>query len=149
MVSFTALGKYKVSGAITDQNVVEYVQTWIANPVLGDMLYEQRYTQYQDFGGVKFPGDIHTHQGDQRLDEGHNSFQLTVKDVRANPGCVHPRSRERATGARAAPGRRPSRRRWPRASGTSAVPEPTAWPSSSGTTWPSSSLRPTSSGQSP
>jgi glyoxylase-like metal-dependent hydrolase (beta-lactamase superfamily II) len=52
--------------------------------VLGDMMYEVRYTQYKDFGGVKFPGDIHTHQGDQRLDEGHNSFQLTVKDVKAN-----------------------------------------------------------------
>jgi glyoxylase-like metal-dependent hydrolase (beta-lactamase superfamily II) len=85
VVSFTALGKYKVSGAINDQNLVEFVQTWIANPVLGDMLYEIRYTQYRDFGGVKFPGDIHTHQGDQRLDEGHNSFQLTVKNVRANP----------------------------------------------------------------
>ena len=84
VVSFTALGKYKISGAITDQNLVEYVQTWIANPVLGDMMYEVRYTQYKDFGGVKFPGDIHTHQGDQRLDEGHNSFQLTVKDVKAN-----------------------------------------------------------------
>ena len=85
VVSFTALGKYKVSGAINDQNLVEFVQTWIANPVLGDMLYEIRYTQYRDFGGVKFPGDIHTHQGDQRLDEGHNSFQLTVKNVRVNP----------------------------------------------------------------
>jgi glyoxylase-like metal-dependent hydrolase (beta-lactamase superfamily II) len=84
VVSFTALGKYKISGAITDQNLVEHVQTWIANPVLGDMMYEVRYTQYKDFGGVKFPGDIHTHQGDQRLDEGHNSFQLTVKDVKAN-----------------------------------------------------------------
>jgi glyoxylase-like metal-dependent hydrolase (beta-lactamase superfamily II) len=85
VVSFTALGKYRVSGAINDQNLVEFVQTWIANPVLGDMLYEIRYTQYRDFGGVKFPGDIHAHQGDQRLDEGHNSFQLTVKNVRANP----------------------------------------------------------------
>ena len=84
VVSFTALGKYKISGAITDENLVEYVQTWIANPVLGDMMYEVRYTQYKDFGGVKFPGDIHTHQGDQRLDEGHNSFQLTVKDVKPN-----------------------------------------------------------------
>ncbi len=88
VVSFTALGKYKVSGAINDQNLVEYVQTWIANPVLGDMLYEIRYTQYKDFSGVKFPGDIHTHQGDQRLDEGHNSFQLTVKDVKVNPSVA-------------------------------------------------------------
>jgi glyoxylase-like metal-dependent hydrolase (beta-lactamase superfamily II) len=84
VVSFTALGKYKVSGAINDQNLVEHVQTWIANPVLGDMLYEIRYTQYKDFGGVKFPTDIHVHQGDQRLDEGHNSSQITVKNVRPN-----------------------------------------------------------------
>ena len=90
VVTFTALGKYKVSGAINDQNLVEYVQTWIANPVLGDMLYEIRYTQYREFGAVKFPGDIHAHQGDQRLDEGHNSFQLTVKNVRANPGASIP-----------------------------------------------------------
>lgn len=84
VISFTALGKYKVTGAINDQNLVEHVQTWIANPVLGDMLYELRYTQYRDFAGVKFPTDIHVHQGDQRLDEGHNSSQITVKDVRPN-----------------------------------------------------------------
>jgi glyoxylase-like metal-dependent hydrolase (beta-lactamase superfamily II) len=90
VVTFTALGKYKVSGAINDQNLVEFVQTWIANPVLGDMLYEIRYTQYREFGAVKFPADIHAHQGDQRLDEGHNSFQLTVKNVRANPGASIP-----------------------------------------------------------
>jgi glyoxylase-like metal-dependent hydrolase (beta-lactamase superfamily II) len=84
VISFTALGKYKVSGAINDQNLVEHVQTWVANPVLGDMLYEIRYTQYKDFGAVKFPTDIHAHQGDQRLDEGHNSLQITVKNVRPN-----------------------------------------------------------------
>ena len=102
VVSFTALGKYKISGAITDQNLVEYVQTWIANPVLGDMMYEVRYTQYKDFGGVKFPGDIHTHQGDQRLDEGHNSFQLTVKDVKPNASCrFHRGPGQRPAGIRA------------------------------------------------
>lgn len=85
VVSFTALNKYKVTGAINDQNLVEHVQTWIPNPVLGDMLYEFRYTQYKDFGTVKFPVDIHVHQGDQRLDEGHNSMQITVKNVLPNP----------------------------------------------------------------
>ena len=33
IVSFTALGKYKVNGTINDQNQVDLVQTWIANPV--------------------------------------------------------------------------------------------------------------------
>ena len=55
VVSFTALGKYPMNGTINDQNMVELVQTWIPNPVLGDMLYETRYTEYKDFGGVKFP----------------------------------------------------------------------------------------------
>jgi len=84
VISFTALGKYKVNGALNDRNEVEHVQTWIANPVLGDMLYEHRYTQYKDFGSVKFPTDIHSHQGDVRLNEGHNSMQITVTGVQPN-----------------------------------------------------------------
>jgi glyoxylase-like metal-dependent hydrolase (beta-lactamase superfamily II) len=84
VISFTALGKYKVNGAINDRNEVEHVQTWVANPVLGDMLYEHRYTQYKDFGSVKFPTDIHSHQGDVRLNEGHNSMQITVTGVQPN-----------------------------------------------------------------
>lgn len=84
VVSITALGKYTINGAISDQNLVEYIQTRIPNPVLGDMLYEIRYTQYKDFGNVKFPGDIHIHQGDQTLNPGHNSGQLTVTNVQPN-----------------------------------------------------------------
>ena len=38
IVSFTALGKYRVNGTITDQNLVERVQTWVPNPVFGDMV---------------------------------------------------------------------------------------------------------------
>ena len=55
LVSFTAMGKYRVVGTFNDQNLLELVQTWIPNPVYGDMLYELRYTNYKDFGGVKFP----------------------------------------------------------------------------------------------
>ena len=44
LVSFTAMGKYRVNGTFNDQNLVELVQTWIPNPVYGDMLYELRYT---------------------------------------------------------------------------------------------------------
>jgi len=84
VISFTALGKYKVNGAINDQNLVEHVQTWVANPVLGDMLYETRYTGYKTFGSVKFPTDIHSHQGDVRLNPGHNSMEITVTNVQPN-----------------------------------------------------------------
>ena len=83
-VSFTALGKYRVSGTINDQNVIEFVQTRVGNPVFGDMLYETRYGPYKDFGGVKFPTVIHHHQGDDRLNPGHNVMDIRVSAVQAN-----------------------------------------------------------------
>ena len=84
IVSFTMLGKYKVNGTINDQNLVELVDTWFPNPVYGDMDYEMRYTQYQDFGGVKFPTLVHVHQGDPRLNPAHNYYKLKVTSVKAN-----------------------------------------------------------------
>src|ERR1051326_8290924 len=39
IVSFTAMGKYRVNGTFNDQNMLELVQTWVPNPVYGDMLY--------------------------------------------------------------------------------------------------------------
>jgi glyoxylase-like metal-dependent hydrolase (beta-lactamase superfamily II) len=84
IVSFTALGKYRVNGTITDQNLVERVQTWIPNPVFGDMVLEHRYTEYKDFGGVKFPTVLHSHQGDPRLNPGHNWMEIRVSGVQPN-----------------------------------------------------------------
>lgn len=83
-VSFTALGKYRVSGTINEENLVEFVQTRVANPVFGDILYETRYSAYKDFGGVKFPTVIHHHQGDDRLNPGHNALDIRVSNVQAN-----------------------------------------------------------------
>src|SRR4030095_13930219 len=84
VVSFTALGKYKVNGTFNDQNLLEHVQTWIANPVLGDTLYETRYTEYKDFAGVKFPTVLHSHQGDVRLNPGHHVMEIRVTSVQPN-----------------------------------------------------------------
>jgi glyoxylase-like metal-dependent hydrolase (beta-lactamase superfamily II) len=83
-VTFTALGKYRVVGTINEQNLVEFVQTRVANPVFGDMLYETRYSDYKDFAGVKFPAVIHHHEGDDRLNQGHNALEIRVTDVRPN-----------------------------------------------------------------
>ncbi len=83
IVSFT-MGKYKVNGTINDQNLVELVDTWYPNPVYGDMDYEMRYTKYKDFGGIMFPGLIHVHQGDPRLNPAHNYYEINVTDVKAN-----------------------------------------------------------------
>jgi glyoxylase-like metal-dependent hydrolase (beta-lactamase superfamily II) len=84
IVSFTFLGKYKINGTIDDHNLVELVGTWFPNPVYGDMDYEMRYTQYKDFGGVKFPMLLHTHQGDPRVNVAHNYYEYRVSSVKPN-----------------------------------------------------------------
>src|SRR5262245_33965337 len=84
IVSFTAMGKYRVNGTINDQNLVERVQTWVPNPVFGDMVYEHRYTEYKDYNGVKFPTVLHSHQGDPRLNPGHNWMEVRVTAVQPN-----------------------------------------------------------------
>ncbi len=88
IVSFTALGKYRVSGQINDQDLVENVQTWIPDPVLGDMLYEHRYRDYRDYDGVKFPSDIHVHRGNRFLDDGHDFYEVEVSNVQVNPSVA-------------------------------------------------------------
>src|SRR5712691_12737031 len=100
LVSFTAMGKYRVNGTFNDQNMLELVQTWIANPVYGDMLYELRYTNYKDFGGVKYPTVLHIHQGDPRLSVAHNSMEITLTNVQPNvsvPAVTVPDAVQKAT----------------------------------------------------
>ncbi len=84
IVSFVALGKYRINGTINDQNLVELVTTWIPNPVYGDMLYEFRYTEYKDFGGIQFPALVHVHLGNPALNPAHNIYEIKVTDVKAN-----------------------------------------------------------------
>ena len=78
-VSFTVGGKYKLVGTINAQGQVEKVQTWIDQPIVGDMLVETTYTGYKDFGGVTFPSRI------VQTQDGHPSLDITVSSVTANP----------------------------------------------------------------
>ncbi|HEY3137081.1 MAG TPA: MBL fold metallo-hydrolase, partial [Blastocatellia bacterium] len=77
-VSFLCSGKFKVRGTINDQNLVERVETRIANPVLGDMLTVTTYSDYKDFDGIKFPTRIVQSQG------GFPVLDLTITEVMAN-----------------------------------------------------------------
>jgi glyoxylase-like metal-dependent hydrolase (beta-lactamase superfamily II) len=87
-----ALGKYRVQCSIDSKNLVERVQWWVANPVVGDLYRELVYGDYKDFGGVMFPTDWHAHHDlDDDLEGqginisgGHNSFGLTVSNLRSN-----------------------------------------------------------------
>ena len=76
--TFMVQNKYKVRGYIDDKNMVYKVETWVDNPVLGDMLVESIYSDYRDFGGVKFPMTMITKQ-DRR-----NTLLLVVSDVKPN-----------------------------------------------------------------
>jgi glyoxylase-like metal-dependent hydrolase (beta-lactamase superfamily II) len=98
VVTFTAPSKAKVNGYINDQNMVERVETWIDNAMLGDMLFEAVYSNYKDFGGVKFPTRIVQNQG------GHPILDLTITDVKPNVAVtIQPKAAPPAAAA-AAPG---------------------------------------------
>ncbi|MGI9260347.1 MAG: MBL fold metallo-hydrolase [Gammaproteobacteria bacterium] len=91
VVSFIALGKYRVNGTITENNLVRRVQTWLPNPVVGDLYYETVYTNYREIEGVQFPGRWHQHRDfddgaqEPNVSGGDHAFGLeTIDDVRIN-----------------------------------------------------------------
>ena len=47
--------KTTVKGYINDQGMVEKVETMIDQGMLGDINWEATFSNYKDFGGVKFP----------------------------------------------------------------------------------------------
>jgi glyoxylase-like metal-dependent hydrolase (beta-lactamase superfamily II) len=102
VVSFTGDNKAKVNGYVSDQNLVDRVETWIDHPVLGDMLFEAIYTDYKDVNGVKFPTHIVQKQG------GYPIFDLTLGDVKVNaPVTIQAAQGRGGAGAPAAPSTAP------------------------------------------
>jgi glyoxylase-like metal-dependent hydrolase (beta-lactamase superfamily II) len=78
VVSFTAMNKFKVDGTIDSDGLVTKVETKFPNPVLGDMPYIFTYSDYKDFGGVKFPTKIVQSEGGFPVNE------VTVTSVQPN-----------------------------------------------------------------
>src|SRR5437016_2940473 len=78
VVTFMGQNKAKVNGYINEQKMVERVETWIDNNVLGDMLFDATYADYKDFAGLKFPSRIMQTQG------GYPILDLAVLDVKPN-----------------------------------------------------------------
>ena len=92
VLSFTGSNKAAVRGYLNSDNLVERVETKIDNNVLGDMPFETAFSDYKDFGGVKFPTHIVQKQG------GFPVLDLTITDVKPNApvsipnACQRPRS---------------------------------------------------------
>jgi hypothetical protein len=87
VVTFTGKNNAKVNGFINDQNMVEKVETLIDNPMLGDTPFEMSYTDYKDFGGVKFPTRIVQKQGGFRpRPDGHRCESNAPSEIQPPQG---------------------------------------------------------------
>src|SRR5438094_8674857 len=78
VISFSVPGKYRVRATVDGQNMIERIDAVAPHAVLGDIPVEIRYSDYKDFGGVKFPTKIKQTIG------AHPALELTVSDVQPN-----------------------------------------------------------------
>ncbi len=77
-VSFTEPGKFSATAYINDDFIVERVESRLPDAVLGEVSAVTVYSDYRDYGGVKFPGRIQQSQG------GFPVLDLAVKEVQPN-----------------------------------------------------------------
>jgi glyoxylase-like metal-dependent hydrolase (beta-lactamase superfamily II) len=105
VVSFRAFDRYTINGTINDQNLVERVQTTVANALYGDMVLEAVYSNYRDVAGVKYPMRIVQRQG------GFPTLELTLASVQPNsPAALAAAAPERPAAQPAAgPARAPAK----------------------------------------
>jgi glyoxylase-like metal-dependent hydrolase (beta-lactamase superfamily II) len=68
----------RLEGVLDDRNLVERIETRLAHPMLGDVLYEAIFDEYADFGGVTFPTRIRHREG------GYPVLDVTITNVTPN-----------------------------------------------------------------
>ena len=78
VVSFTQPGRFKAAVTINGEGFVTQVASIFPDPVLGDTTAVTAYSDYKDFGGVKFPTRIRQSVG------GFPVLDMTVKEVQPN-----------------------------------------------------------------
>jgi glyoxylase-like metal-dependent hydrolase (beta-lactamase superfamily II) len=69
---------YRMKGYFNPENMVERIETWLDDPVFGDMLVEAEFSGYRNFDGLRFPARILHKQG------GLGIFELAVDKVVPN-----------------------------------------------------------------
>ena len=70
---------YRVVGYVNSDNLVARVDTWLENPVFGDMLVTTEYSDYRDNLGLKYPAAIVQKRG------GWPTFDAQILGAHANP----------------------------------------------------------------
>ncbi len=78
LVRFAVPGVLTATAYINDAYLVERVDSRVPDPVMGDTAVVTTYSDYRDFGGVKFPGRIRQTQG------GFPVLDIAVSDVQPN-----------------------------------------------------------------
>src|SRR5678816_599390 len=73
---------YVVNGYVNDQNIVERVETWLGDNIMGNMHIVATYTGWKDFGGVLAPSKIVQTRG------GWPFFEVVLTEAKANPSDV-------------------------------------------------------------
>ncbi len=74
---------YRLVGYINaTTNLVERVDTWVENPIFGDLPVETRYSQYRDNNGLKYPSAIVQQRG------GWPTFEAQILFATANPSNI-------------------------------------------------------------
>ena len=73
---------YVINGYVNEQNVVDRVETWLGDNIMGDMHILAVYSGWKDFGGVTAPAKIVQTRG------GWPYFEVDVTAAKANPADV-------------------------------------------------------------
>src|SRR5262249_15268824 len=73
---------YVINGYVNEQNIVDRVETWLGENIMGDMHILATYTGWKDFGGVMAPSKIVQTRG------GYPFFEVNVTAAQANPADV-------------------------------------------------------------
>jgi len=73
---------YVINGYVNEQNIVDRVETWLGENIMGDMHILATYMGWKDFGGVMAPSKIVQTRG------GWPFFEVNVTAARANPPDV-------------------------------------------------------------
>jgi hypothetical protein len=73
---------YVINGYVNEQNLVDRVETWLGENIMGDMHILAVYSGWKDFGGVMAPSKIVQTRG------GWPYFEVNVTAAKANPSDV-------------------------------------------------------------
>ena len=73
---------YVINGYVSEQNIVDRVETWLGENIMGDMHIVATYTGWKDFGGAMAPSKIVQTRG------GWPFFEVNVTAAKANPADV-------------------------------------------------------------